>query len=475
MLDGPAVRSHLKASYFDTPEGSLARHGIVVRLRKEGMCWVQTAKGPTADVLERLEHNAELRLQPSHAAPVIDLSRHRGTPIGKLIDKALSFEKNKTYPSLALLYCTDIRRIVRQMTSGDSVVEVTLDQGIIFHGDHSQDVCELEIELKEGLPLDAINLARKWCAAHGLWISSISKSMKGQRLNITSAKVCAKSPNLPTLPTFTRHATAQDMITSVVQACLNQILPNMSELAWGSNSPAHIHQLRVGIRRLRTVFCDLGDLTCAPDPAWEVVLTRIFRILGTHRDHSYLGLVLQPEWLLAGGPIIHFDSAGDAMPDLVRALIAPEVQQTMLGLLAFAHREAPQVFEKPGSLKKMMSKRLGKLHARALRDGNKFSDLGQAQRHHVRKRFKRLRYLVEFTAPLFVSRKAQSLLTAIRPLQDALGAYNDEMIAFQALTGLASVDAKAWFGAGWLAARREPNTERCLQEIKKFAKLRPFW
>lgn len=36
MMEGKVTRQRLQASYFDTVDGALAAHGIVVRLRKEG-------------------------------------------------------------------------------------------------------------------------------------------------------------------------------------------------------------------------------------------------------------------------------------------------------------------------------------------------------------------------------------------------------------------------------------------------------
>ena len=146
LLDGKATRQRLQASYFDTAEGALAAHGIVVRLRKEGRRWVQTAKGSTADVLQRLEHNAALPTGLVSALPALDLSRHRGTPVGKLIDKALGLKGSCRYPGLELLYSTDVQRIARTVTYGSSIVEIALDQGRVFCAAQSQAICELEFE-----------------------------------------------------------------------------------------------------------------------------------------------------------------------------------------------------------------------------------------------------------------------------------------------------------------------------------------
>ena len=70
-----------------------------------------------------------------------------------------------------------------------------------------------------------------------------------------------------TAPAFRRDATGAQIVVAVLQSCLNQILPNASELAAASGDSEHIHQLRVGIRRLRTALRELDGLTDAFDAA----------------------------------------------------------------------------------------------------------------------------------------------------------------------------------------------------------------
>ena len=476
VLEGKATRQRLQASYFDTADGALAAHGIVVRLRKEGRRWVQTAKGPTADLLARFEHNFPLTSQSAGVVPLLDLSRHQGTPVGKMIYKALRLKAADNYPGMELLYSTDVQRMTRLVACGNSIVEVALDQGRVFADGRTQSICELELELKDGIPLDAVALARQWCASHGLWMSTVTKSMKGQRLRSQSlfGDAVSAAP-----PSYSRHAPAHDMLTAVVLACLKQILPNMSELAGGSDHPDHIHQMRVGIRRLRTALRELADLADAIDPQWEPALVNAFRVVGGHRDQSNLALVLQPQLAAAGGPHVEFDVSfdvlGSSLADAGDTVRAPDFQDALLGLLGFVHREVTNSTDKPEPLKKTISLCLEKLHKRALRDGKKFLALSEEQQHGVRKRLKRLRYLMEFAAPLFAARKVNHMVEALKPVQDALGLYNDELMALDAWRKLAAGDANAWFGVGWLTARRQPNAKRCLKEIKAFAIITPFW
>lgn len=476
VLEGKTLRQRLQARYFDTPDGALAAHGIVVRMRKEGRRWVQTAKGPTDDLLERLEHNVTLPSQPAALIPPLDLSRHSGTPVGQAIDRALGLKNDKKLPPLVLQYSTDVQRMTRCIAYDRSVVEVALDQGKVFTDGRSQVICELELELKSGRPAHAVALARQWCSAHGLWLSSISKSMKGQRLRSAEPLIEAQSA---VAPKFSRHASGEEMATAVVQSCLNQILPNASELASGSEHTDHVHQLRVGIRRLRTALRELGGLSASIDPTWEAVLVEVFRSLGRHRDHNHLVLLLQPQLLAAGGPSVCFTELDTGISDPGASVRAARFQDVLLGLVGFLHREAQgKALKKtltPGALKKTLSLRLDKLHTQALRDGKKFLALDEDHQHSVRKRLKRLRYLIEFSAPIFAARKVDQMTKALKPAQDALGLYNDELMALHAWRALAADDSKAWFGIGWFTARRLPNAKRCIKEIKAFASVKPFW
>ena len=478
---GKTSRERLQARYFDTEDEALARNGVVVRVRKEGRRWVQTAKGPSSGPLERLEHNVSLARQANGAEPDVDLARHAGTPVGKAIAKALNLKVGAAYPELAPLYETDVQRVTRLVAVDGSLVEIALDQGRILSGNKSMPICELEVELKTGKPEHAVALARQWCAEYGLSLSSITKSMKGQRLRNAQLSVPAVSA---TAPAFHRDATGAGIAVAVLQSCLNQILPNASELAAASTAPdpiqpEHIHQLRVAIRRLRTALRELEGLTDAFDVGWEPALVQVFRQLGQHRDHEHLERDLQPTLLAAGGPIVSFGQSGKDIPDPAAVVRTPAFQDVLLGLIGFVHRSAPQVAGNDAvthnTVKKVLRSRLKKLRSQALKQGENFPELNETDQHGVRKRLKRLRYLSEFSAPFFKAGKVNAFIDALKPAQDALGLYNDELMALQAYRSLAIEDPRAWFGVGWLAARRVPNAHRCLKEIEAFASVKVFW
>jgi hypothetical protein len=130
-------RVRLQAAYFDTPSGALAGAGLALRLRKEGRRWVQTLKGRGDGVMQRVEH--ELRLPAQRGLPLLDRSRHDGTPAGALLDAALGLDG-----TLAPLYRTDIQRLHRRVRHQGAVIEIAHDCGRIVAGGHSLPVDEID-------------------------------------------------------------------------------------------------------------------------------------------------------------------------------------------------------------------------------------------------------------------------------------------------------------------------------------------
>lgn len=468
---GKTNRQRLRATYFDTQDSALAGRGIVVRMRQEGRKWVQTAKAPGSGPLERLEHNAVVAADEAGMTPAVDLARHSGTPVGEAIRRALKPKAGAAFPPLVPRYETDVTRLSLTVLHGESEVEISLDEGRIVAGTQSVPVRELELELKQGRAEDVLQLARQGCGIHGLWLSTISKSMKGQRL----AGTAAPGVRSTLAPDYGRRAGGEALVAAVVAACLGPVVSCASEVAGGSRDAEDIHQLRVGIRRLRTALRELSCLTEGIDPGWEVPLIAVFRALGLHRDRSHLARIVEPQIEGAGGPAIPAPALEADTPDPAAAVRAAAFQDSLLALLAFAYREAGRDGPDHGRTKKRVRKSLAKLHAQVLRDGSRFASLDEVRQHRVRRRLKRLRYLAEFAAPLFQSRKTRAFADCLKPLQDALGLFNDEMMALRSYRGLASAEPRAWFAAGWLSARREPHALACQQAIRNFARTRPFW
>lgn len=456
----------LQARYYDTRGAALAAHGAVLRLRREGNEWVQAAKAPGANAFERLEHEVLLTegdlLEP-------DPARHGDHPVAACLREALG----KDPAPLECFLETEVTRTSRVVRCGDSAVEIAFDRGELRAQERRQPVLEIEFELKEGSGAALVELAGSWCEEHGLWLDPLSKSAAGRRLAQGATLPPPTHAQAPRLQARTMAGFA----AAALRSGLDQALANARELAAGLGGDGHVHQLRVGLRRVRTVLRELdgvGELASLREQV-EPVLRGLFRVLGRHRDRSTLVPALEREVLAAGGPRIDWQPE---LPDLGAAVRAPEVQSAWLQLLAAAHRLEDVPAEASAPLKaarSLLRKRLHKLHARLLHEGRAFERLEPQARHAVRKRLKRLRYLAELSQPLFDADAIEEFVGQLKALQDALGLYQDEVVGRELFREHAAQDPAAWFAVGWLTGREPLLARRCAKACRRAAHAKVFW
>jgi triphosphatase len=448
---GTVARTRLRARYFDTPDEALARAGLVLRLRQEGRNWVQTAKGPGDSGFERLEHNVTVQRGAGEAAP--DPARHAGHPVHALLQKAL----RKAKGPLQSTFETDVVRVARTVRASGTQVEIAFDRGTVRAGGRSQTVREVLFELAQG-----------WFEKHGLWLDPLTKSGLGRRL----AKGATGQPAVTWQ--HVPHGQA-NLLPALLDACLRQILGNLRELAAGTGDDEHVHQLRVGLRHLRAFLRELRPLGAwAALPAHvEPALGRLFSVLGAHRDQATLLPALLQEVAHEGNPMRPWQPT---LPDIAAAVREPVVQSALLHLVALAQEWREGGAPGASALRKLARERLRRLHRKATREGLRFEVLVEAERHQVRKRLKRLRYLAELMRPLFATREVQAYVAALSDLQDALGRYQDAAAGRALLAQRAAEDPAAWFGVGWLAAREQALAAECAKACRRTVRLaQPFW
>lgn len=163
-------------SYFDTPEHALANSAVALRIRRDGEQLIQTLKSrgnSIAGLSARNEWDWNL------TSDQLDLN---------LLDEncwpSELAELDKT--QLQPIFTTDFTRELIELSwdyQGQPVtVEVALDQGQVQTEKGSEEICELELELRQGPVAALFDLALKLAAEVPLMPCDISKAERGYRL-----------------------------------------------------------------------------------------------------------------------------------------------------------------------------------------------------------------------------------------------------------------------------------------------------
>ena len=453
----PAAQTvRLRAQYFDTPDGRLAAAGVALRLRQEGRSWVQTLKGTRDGLAQRLEHEVVLPAGPV----VLELGRHDGTPAAVALQEALGTPAGP----LVTVFQTDVRRTWRVLRTRGARVELALDIGTVHAAGRRLPLWELELELRRG-PIDALYaLASRWVQRHGLWLDVRSKAERGVLL---AHGLAARPPVGARAPALQRGQSMDAALRAMVGAALAQALPNASALAGGVGGPEHLHQLRVGLRRLRSVQRLFGEADRA-DPAPDA-LQGLFRRLGGARDRDVLVTCVWPALMAAGGRVPSLPPAA-AAEDPGSVLREPASVGLLLSLMAFAEG-APRA-DDTTSVHDRAAAVLLRQHRRLHTAARSFAGLGIDDQHRLRRRLKRLRYGVEATQALWPGKACRHYLDGLHPLQDALGQCNDLQMA-QAL--LSTADPASAFALDWLAARHAQAVDAAARALQHWPRVPTAW
>jgi triphosphatase len=462
-----ATRTHLQAAYYDTHDERLAAAGLAWRVRREGRRWVQTLKSSQAngDGMHREEHNVTIH---TREWPVADPSLHADTPAGEKLAAVLKDIADDREPPPAERFRTDVWRIERTVRAPGGQVTISFDKGEIVAGDATTPVCELEVELRSGKPQAVIDTATKWVERHGLWLDAINKAQRGALL----ARGAELAPVVKAVPAELDAEWSIDAATrEMVRACVVQIIRNTSALANDLGDHTHVHQARIGIRKLRTVLREFGKAIPVLDASWEPRLRDYFNQLGASRDLEVVA-AMGPAIEAAGGPAIDVRSTSTVDPIAVAR--DPELTVLVLELFGYVHGQ-PVAPQSDGELIEAVASRLQKLHRRALKRHDRFPKLPEEERHAIRKRLKRLRYTAELSASLFPSKKVARYLRQITPAQEALGELNDLAVARNTFKSLSEHDPNAWFAAGWAAAQGPHAIAKCVKPLARAAEADRYW
>ncbi len=492
---GRVRQTRLRSIYFDTQDRSLARAGVAVRLRKSGRTWLQTVKGSATQasgggLADRVE--TEWRLRTSASRPPLDFARLAQTPFRRIIEQATR------HAALVPLFETDIARSTIALEFADSTTaQLCLDRGVVRAMDRTgpgagrEPISEIELELVSGNAARLFELAAALSADLAISVEPRSKAHRGYALlaPLRNSPVRADPVEIP------GEASAAQALAVILRSCLRQVDANADGVRF-EDDPEWIHQMRVGVRRLRLALALVRKML--PPGTVEPLaneLRWLAEALGRARDLDVFIDDVAPAIARAASNSPPQASAIDLLVSRVR-MKATETRraaqvaiasarfvriQLATGWLAAMPRlgarvASPEADALAAPAQSFAADLLKRRHRKLVRAGAHLADGTAEDRHQTRIETKKLRYAAEFLAGLFDGKRATAYRRALLDLQEELGMFNDASVAAAlALDLCGAASPAAALVAGWAAARCDARKPRLLRAWRDFTRAEPFW
>lgn len=285
----------------------------------------------------------------------------------------------------------------------------------------------------------------------------------------------AASPQKFSRPLLGARARAGDTFIANVNAAVAQIHANRAGAAAGRD-PEYLHQLRVGMRRLRSTMQACRALLRRKEARrHDRRLRKALKALGAARDWD----------------VFERDIGSPALRRLAHARAASARRQARAAarsalmrflpeeVLAWARSRPWRASSRAGEAIDAFSRRaLERAYAR-LADAAEDIDWKDApRRHRVRIRLKRLRYACDCFAAAWPEAAQRPFFAKLRRLQDVLGELNDVAVQRRMLQQMADAGAPAQAvtrAAGLLARRERSLLARLRPAWKGFAAISAYW
>lgn len=486
---GKPYTQELVSTYFDTPDLQVRRRDAALRVRQTGHGWVQTLKG--GGKVEAGLHQRNEWEQPVNG-PALDLVALKG-----IVDPDTEWHKlledDALGGNLLPIFTSRVSRDVWELRLPDGAeIECALDTGAVEHGDARTPIgeLELELELKSGSPEALFDFALQLLDAVPMRISNVSKAQRGYELyrKEENKPVKARPIALP------QKATVEDGFRLIVSACLAHMQANEAGVLDGGHDPEHVHQMRVGIRRLRSAFRLFADALPVPAAFYDE-FSWFGNQLGGARDWDVLGEstlkfvtdAVPDEAALAGLSRAAADIASRERENAAAAIGSPRYTRLLLGFsrwllgahwrdaaLDFSHDDKRPAYAE--SLRKFADRELERTRAKLRKRGKRLHGASPAQRHKIRIAAKKARYAAEFFQSLYPQRRVDRYVKALSGLQDELGWLNDAAVADGLLRRLAGdrpdQAAAAAFARGVLASASKREIRKLDKRWERFTEVK---
>lgn len=460
-----------QTQYYDSNEFELFQHQLSLTQQLKGQNWIQRLKIPALHQSKHSKLNLELEQQD---CSVLNLQSYIDHP---QLDQKIKKLLNTLQHHLTLQFESHIERWISIFHFQNSKIRVDLDQGTIVYQDRTQAIFQLKFQLQSGTIQDFISFILPYIKRYQLYLDTQTKAQKGYLLAKGVTEYPAQNQSALILnPNDSKIAALKKIILN----CLAHLLPNTTAIASGQFNSQHVHQARVAIRRLRSALSTFGDWSNDINPSWAKQLTQLFRQLGTTRDLDVIRQELLPQLRKVAVPELKLDelklpeSSSDNGRILLQLFQSSAFTNLILALFEFVHQATSKTAKK--SIQKSAVKKISKFHRQIQTDAAHFLELDIAARHRTRKRLKKLRYSIDFIGSLYAQKQVTHYLKILKPAQDALGQYNDLIVAEVIFQQLSKTDPQvSWFALGWIAAQQQHLLKQSAHHLQVFTQAPPFW
>ena len=280
--------------------------------------------------------------------------------------------------------------------------------------------------------------------------------------------------------TGVQHDLPPDRHPAAILAGFNRQITSARGRTLTSADPEGPHQLRVGLRRLRS---GLGLFRPLLPKGYAKPLGMQARWLGQETGRLRDLEVLLYETVT---PYLRATGGDKTLAALERLLHGAGKQQKEQLVKTLHSKRVSRFLEEAEPLNRTGFWRPSAGDAAALRAlcraaldrrrqcahdlGRHFKDLNEPDRHAFRKILKKLRYTAECTHAVFAAKRTKAYIKQLKTLQNGLGAMNDAVVARRMLTSLTAglaPDAPARIAAIALADVRDSHVDLDKKRIQK--------
>jgi len=468
-------------TYFDTPDLHIRRSDAGLRVRRVGKIWVQTLKGGgSVDSGLHSRHEWESKV----AGPLPDLIL-----LCDLVDRKSVWSKllrsQEVAEQLKPIFTTDIKRRVwlLRLPQGDEV-EFVLDQGTIEHDGNKVPISEVELELKSGDPMHLFDFALALQQDIPMQIGNLSKADHGYALVATQPLAATKAAPLK----LSTHMSIEQVFQAISINCLMQIQVNEAGIRQVHDVES-LHQMRVGLRRLRSAFGLFKSVLQAPEELQQE-LDWLSTQLGAARDWGVLVgatlpavfVAMPDECQLAEIQGVAQEKAHEMHEAASSAISSPRYTHLILSLARWVQgcgwRDAMSTQDQNHLTErgnKFARSRLAHEHSLLLKRGKKLDGASPKTRHRVRIAAKKMRYATEFFQSFHTAKKVLPFIGVLSTLQEELGWLNDAVVADRLLQQLLdrqyNMVASVSFVRGYLASSVKNDDRKVCMLWKKFVQM----